>query len=255
MAADDGGFPGINFDQRYSALGKPTGKAGRYTDRYQFLNDTTFLMGRHTIKAGLEFRREVYAIPEQGAVAGNWGFSFRHTAAFNASGAPINNTGDPYASLLLGQVNSATFDILSNPYYRRNYWAPWINDDIKVTPKADAELRSAPRLPEPTHGKPQPLQHLQSNDSESGRREPSRSARVCGCQHGRTVFEKTDYSTWGPRFSFAYRATDTLVVRGGYGIYYAPVVMDQNGRPILGFRVHAAVQRSDQREAAGVQLG
>src|SRR5581483_10863579 len=107
-----GGFPGINFDQRYAALGRPAAVSFAATDRYQFLDDTTYLFGRHTLKFGLEYRRERWAIGNQGNTAGVWNFSFRNTAAFSASGTPLNNTGDPYASMLLGQVSSATFDIL-----------------------------------------------------------------------------------------------------------------------------------------------
>ena len=98
---DAGGFPGLNFDQRYSALGKPAAVTVSSTDRYQFLNDSTYLVGKHTLKFGFEFRRERYAIGSQGNTAGVWNFSFRNTGAFSASGAPINNTGDPYASMLL----------------------------------------------------------------------------------------------------------------------------------------------------------
>jgi hypothetical protein len=35
---------------------------------------------------------------------------------------------------------------------------------------------------------------------------------------------KTNYGDWGPRVGFAYNATKNTVVRGGYGIYYAPIL-------------------------------
>jgi hypothetical protein len=43
--------------------------------------------------------------------------------------------------------------------------------------------------------------------------------------HGNT-FEDLQADTYGPRFGFAYRMNDKTVVRGGYGIYYAPVTMN-----------------------------
>ena len=35
---------------------------------------------------------------------------------------------------------------------------------------------------------------------------------------------KTNYNDWAPRFGFSYQADNRTVVRGGYGIYYAPIL-------------------------------
>ncbi len=231
--ADSGGFPGISFDQRYANLGKPTGISNQATDRYQVLNDSTYLIGKHTLKFGFEFRRERWAILNQGSVAGNWNFSFRHTAAFSATGAPINNTGDPYASLLLGQVNSASFDILANPDFRRNYWAPWINDDIKINQKLTLSLGFRWDLQNGRSEKHNRYSTFDPTLANPGAGNRLGALRFAG--DNQQTFENTDLSTLGPRLSLAYRPKESWVIRTGYGIYYAPVVMSQNGTPILGF--------------------
>ena len=41
---------------------------------------------------------------------------------------------------------------------------------------------------------------------------------------------KTDYSNFAPRFGFAYAINDKMVVRGGYGIYYSPLLYNDFGR-------------------------
>jgi hypothetical protein len=232
---DAGGFPGINFDARYYNFGRPAGVSNQATDRYQILDDTTWIVGSHTLKAGFEFRRERWANISQGNIAGVWSFSYKNTAAFDKNGLPIANTGDAYASMLLGQVGTATFDILANPDFRRNYWAPWINDDFKVTRRLTLSFGFRWDLQGPrteTRNRYSRFNGAIANPAAGGRLGALDFAGVNGAPRN---FEKLDLSALGPRFGFAYQPKDRWSIRGGYGIYYAPVVMNQNGSPVLGF--------------------
>src|SRR5205823_3524176 len=63
------------------------------------------------------------------------------TAAYDASGANRSDvSGNGFASLLLGQVNSAGFSIPFNYMPKMKYAAPWVNDDFKLTPKLTLSL-------------------------------------------------------------------------------------------------------------------
>ena len=232
--ADTGGFPYINFDQRYSRFGRPFETQGQATDRWQFLNDTTWLKGRHTIKMGIEYRWERWANFNKGALAGTYNFSFRNTGAFDATGTAIVNTGDPFASMLLGEVSSANFDITVRPIFDRDYFAPWINDDIKITDRLtlsfgfrlDYQLGRKERHDTYSHFNPT----IQNTVGIPG------GIEFAGSNGTRRVFQDLDTGTYGPRLGFAYRHGENTVIRGGYGMYYAGVVMSQfQASPTFGF--------------------
>lgn len=250
LDADTGGFPQMNFDQRYSRLGRPWEAQGQATDRWQFLNDTTWLKGRHTVKFGIEYRWERWAVFSKGALAGIYDFSFRNTSAFDATGTPIANTGDPFASLLLGEVSSARFDITARPIFDRDYIAPWINDDIKITDRFTLSLGM--RLDFQLGRKERHDTYSTFNPTVQNPLGIPGGIEFAGANGTRRAFQDTDTKTWGPRLGFAYRLGDDSVIRGGYGIYYAGVVMSQfQSSPTFGFSSNPTVtDLTNGRQAA-----
>ena len=231
------GFPSINFSgpQGYTAYGTPWASGGSdINNRYQFLDDVSWTTGKHTFKAGLEYRYMNF--PQTGwavNTGGSLNFSSNETATYDFSGAIRSDvTGNGFASLLLGQVNSAGFSAPFNYMPKMKYSAPWINDDFKLTTKLT--LSFGLRL-----------------DWQSGLYE----------QHGRfstfdptaqnpvghlgaTIFNSSKAngnSNWnvGPRFGFAYALNNKTVVRGGYGIYYAGAQADSwDPYPVDGYQTN-----------------
>ncbi len=224
--ADAGGFPAINFDSRYTNFGVNGTGGLQGTDRWQILNDTTKIIGKHTVKAGFEYRWERWFTGNYIGDAGNFNFRAANTGAFDASGAPVAGTGDPYASFLLGQVSQGGFTIPAFSDYRRPYFAPWVNDDWKLTDKLTLSFGFRFDLQYPRterHNQYSSFDPTLANPAAGGHLGALAFAGLNG--HGNT-FEQLQADTYGPRFGFAYRVTDKTVVRGGYGIYYAPVTMN-----------------------------
>src|SRR5438094_3120384 len=231
------GFPQLNFNGPigYTHYGTPWASGGSdINNRYQFLDDITWITGKHTIKAGLEFRYMTF--PQTGwavNTGGNFNFNASETAGYDKFGNNLNGgTGDGFASFILGQVDSANFSAPFSYMPKMRYGSPWINDDFKLTPKLTLTLgirfdwQSA--LSE-QHGKfstfdptaANPVGHL-----------------------GATVFggsKPIGNSSWsvGPRFGFAYQIKNKTVIRGGYGMYYAGTQADSwDPYPVDGYQTN-----------------
>ena len=238
---NNAGFPSLNFSGPlgYTAYGTPWTSGGAdINNRYQFLDDVSWITGRHTIKAGVEYRYMTF--PQTGwavNTGGSFNFSANETAGYNASGGNLSSqTGNEFASFILGQVNSAGFNIPFNYMPKMKYASPWINDDFKL--RENLTLSFGLRF------------DWQSGLYEQHGRfstfDPTASNPGAGGHLGATVFgpKAIGNSNWatGPRFGFAYSFNNKNVIRGGYGIYYAGAQADSwDPYPVDGYQTNPTV--------------
>ncbi len=252
---DLGGFPAIGFDERYTGFGVNGTGGLQGTDRWQFLDDTTKIAGKHTFKAGFEYRWERWFTGSYIGDAGFYNFRAATTGAFNLAGAPINQTGDPYASFLLGEVNQGGFSIPAFSDYRRPYFAPWINDDWKITDKLTLSFGFRYDLQFPRTERHNEFSSFVPNVPNAGAGGRLGALAFAGLNGQGNTFEQLQADTYGPRFGFAYRVTDKTVVRGGFGIYYAPVTMNGfQANSNYGFSTNPSVTDLTNGRQAAFQL-
>ena len=208
-------------------------------NRGQFSNDLTWLKGKHSIKVGYEFRHHQFNFHGwANSTGGSFNFSRLGTGAYDASANNLAATGDPFASFLLGQVQTANYLIPAFTTFNGNFHAAFINDDYKVTRKLNLTLGLRFDYQAPWTERYDRFSSFDPSVPNPGAGGRPGALLFAGDGPGRTgsrTFDDIPVDAFGPRFGFAYRLTDRTVIRGGYGIYYAGVTFGQGSRPTIGF--------------------
>jgi len=244
LLVGDAGPPQINFAGNipYNTLGLSWPSFGyEKNDRWQFSTDLAWVRGKSTIKVGFEYRHHKFPHKgwAQGGTAGNFDFNRLETAGYDAAGNNLSQTGDPFASFLLGQVHASSQYIYAQPTWYESYLSPWINAEFKVSSKLT--LNAGLRLDYQTARTEQNDEYstFDPNTPNPGAGNRPGAVIFAGSGPGRAgtrTFEHPKWDAWGPRAGFSYRVNEKTIVRGGYGMYYAGVAFSQfTGDPNLGF--------------------
>jgi Carboxypeptidase regulatory-like domain len=246
---DTGGSPYVYLNSPnipYSQYGEAdTIAEGCIANRWQFLDDVTWVKGKHTLKAGIEYRHHQFPFIGNGNTTGSYSFSNAETANWNNTGVQQTATGDPVASFLLGQVDNGNFNVNFHHLENEQYISPWINDEFKAT--RDLTLTLGLRFDyqgclSEAHGRQSSFDPNTANPGAGGH---LGAVIFAGSGTGRTgvkCFEKPPKDAWGPRLGFAYRVNDKTSIRGGYGIYYGGLSANQfAGTAELGFSTNPTV--------------
>ena len=245
----------------YTAIGQNWPRFGYLVNnRWQFSDDLTWVKGRHTVKTGFEYRHHNFPFRGWGqAETGQFNFNRLGTAAFDSRGNNLNATGDPFASFLLGQVQDANQTIPVYPTFNEAYTAAWINDEFKVNDRLTLTLGLRYDYQFARTETEDRVLDLRSEHTQPGGRRPSGRVDLCGMGTGGSgtrKFEHPKRDAWGPRVGFAYRLGEKQAIRGGYGIYYAGVALDQFiGLPTLGFSANSLAPNTSNGVSPGVLPG
>jgi hypothetical protein len=197
----------------------------RVTNTYHFVNQTTWIRNRHTMKAGVEFRPQQYNGPKR-ANFGRYDFSKRYT-------------GHSYADFLLGLPTSTRREQIRSLLYLRYYYlTAFFQTDFKVSPRLTLNLGVRYDYNKPPYDK---FDILSSFDPSTGSVViPAERARasirplfpeevpiVTADQIGlpRGMREK-DLNNLYPRVGFAFRPWAGTAIRGGYGIFNDDLTAD-----------------------------
>lgn len=244
----NGGLPSTNFSKWYSGFGASDWLPSKeYNNVWDFIENVSITTGGHAFKFGAEFRPIKFPFFQVPNPHGNWSFDTNSTAA-PIAGNISNNTGDPMASFLLGQVYSGT--ISTNNFISSEKWA-WAffgQDDWKISPKLTVNLGLRYEIFSPIGEKfgaqsnfdPQTnTLYIPSGPNQDAPLPPSFNpgGALSFIHISRGQVDKylipTDYLDFSPRLGLAYQWRQKTVVRLGYGVFYGGEE-NQGGYPNRG---------------------
>jgi hypothetical protein len=225
----------------YQTLGRT--KSDNITNSYGLEGSITKIIGKHSLKAGIDIRRIQYLVLDTGSILEEDFNSTWTQQVYNNAGNGLG--GDGYASFLLGYPSGGQSNYPAYPFYRQWYIAPYIQDNWQVSSRLTVNLGirydiNAPpdekynRLDEafnPNVASPigpmavANIAALKLNIPAQFASLYSNLANLKGSmefagQNGYpTKAANIDWTGIQPRIGFAFRLKDKLVMRGGYGMY------------------------------------
>jgi hypothetical protein len=192
----------------YTSLGDPYSPQGAVQNRYQYADELDWKLGNHTVSFGGEYVRVQF---NGDWVVGNNGiYNFDGTATSEYVDGVRSSTdqGNGFADMELGfPVTGNALTGTSVGAFRGNVLAGYVQDDWKLRSNLTLNLgiRYDYQSPPTDKNGHSALYNLPTDSNSPGTWNPN-------------------YGDWGPRAGFAYTANKNTVVRGGYGIYYAPIL-------------------------------
>ena len=254
------GIPSIALDHGLSGFGN--GSEGPYENNnrsIQFIDNLSWIRGRHSFKFGGEVRNDKYA--QVGNQFARGQFSFQRNATRNPGVAGI--TGDAFADFLLGQPYQAEAAVsIANADFRANAFYLYVDDTWKVNNRVTVNLglryENTPPWEDQTGNLFNGIVPYEHTPTDYRNAQPARNlfpyfirqgpARQ-NCFEGITIkpwpadvapaiaafgppdvrcdgslgnrLVGRDNNDWAPRLGLTWAPTDKWVIRGGGGMFYS----------------------------------
>jgi hypothetical protein len=173
---------------------------------FQVADTLTWIKGRHSIKAGADFRRQQRNFFQLSSPRGYFVFGGGYTMDLTTS-----NGGNALADLLYGVPISNEQDFLGGLYPTR-YWdlAEFFQDDIHLSQKLTLNLGLRYEVTSPANGR--------VGNFDLNRAIVVTSYGQGAVSHAGVRFDKKD---WGPRVGLAWSVQKNTVVRSAFGMFYS----------------------------------
>ncbi len=224
IIAFESDFPSPGGINNWTTWGMNQGKVnagGQWNWTTHVSQQLSWIKGRHEFKMGWDIRRLRTTGNDLAGTNGSYYFNRNQTG----DPARITSSGNAFASLLLGAVDTASATAL--PYtplsIRYGYHGGFFQDTWRVTSRFTFDYGIRYEVPIGWHevtGSYSQVDLTKPNPGAAGLPGALVFAGVGAGRTGQKRFYPTDFSDIGPRLGFAYRMGSGTVLRGGFGIYY-----------------------------------
>jgi hypothetical protein len=173
---------------------------------FQLADSVTHVHGKHTLKYGVDFRRQQRNFFQLAVPRGYMNFGGGFTEDLSTA-----TGGNGPADLLFGVPQATEQDTLDGLYPTR-YWdlAEFVQDDWRIRQNLTINLGLRYEVASPANGR------VASFDLTKAVMVASYGQGAVS--HAGVGFDKSD---WGPRIGFAYSLPHNTVVRSAFGIFYS----------------------------------
>jgi trimeric autotransporter adhesin len=239
-------FPAIGTGGAYGspsqgALGSAAPNERRWYS-HNFLMGISKLMGRHSFKAGFDYRKLSLEFYNIGQASGSFTFTRGFTQGPNPNAATTAG-GNELASMLLGVVASGNSQLVTPLSVYVNYFGGYVQDDFRLSQKLTLNFGLR-------YEYEQGLQERDSQITVGFDQAAVFPVQPAGLNvRGGLIFAGVDgaprqqtrpqMTKFGPRVGFAYQYNEKTTIRGGYGILWAPAIFSLgptvDGYGALGF--------------------
>ena len=173
---------------------------------YQIADTLTWIRGRHSLKFGVDFRRQQRNFYQVTAPRGFFDFGGVYTNDLSTA-----NGGNGLADLLLGIPGANEQDFL-NGLYPTRYWdfGGFVQDDFRLRPNLTVNIGLRYNITSPANGR--------VGNFDLNRAIVVTSYGPNAVSHGGVKFDKND---WAPRLGFSWSPQRNTVVRSAFGVFYS----------------------------------
>ncbi|PYV71731.1 MAG: TonB-dependent receptor [Acidobacteria bacterium] len=251
----NGGLPSIGFSDGTVTIGSSTFLPSvERQNSFVFTDNLTWIHGRHSWKYGTELRFEQFTIFQPAESRGDMSFGTEFT---DNPAAPTTGsgsfTGGAFATFLLGIPDGGDISSLHNIDYRRQIYSGYAEDDWKATDRLTLNLGLRYEVFSTIKEHNNELATFDFSSLSlivpKGQNTPLTPTLATLLPIQRTASRgliKPDRNNFAPRVGFAYRVTNHLVTRAGYGIFYGGQENGPFSNPSPGFNPPFYLQQTFQ---------
>ena len=244
-------FPEFDFSSNSNNFSNVSPSRSVFYSR-NFLASVSKFAGRHSLTFGFDFRTIHTDFTNYNLAAGQFAFNGVFTQQYPSQ---ANKTGSDFADALLGYPSSGQVNTTTKLYTHVNYYAGYIQDDFRVNNKLTLNLglryEYETGISEANNHYVVGFNGAATNPLAAGVTgiTPKGAIEYAGVNGNPTACCSPSGTKFGPRIGAAYSLNNKTVLRGGWGMFYAPIRFADDATLALGYTQNTTYVASNDGNA------